>query len=420
MMSSKDNFNSKSKKYLSAMKDVQKNGMSLRAAAKKWGIPKSSLYERICGRVEYDRRSGPPPILTKKEERYLAKYLLEMDKNGRKLTKNNVFDIVKKMLDEAKRKTQFTDNRPGEKWLRLFLARNNVKLPCQKKRAKTLCKDGAVRKWFSGYEQLIREHSLADCPGQIWRCYETCFNLQGSAGKVVGLTETVDTASNEQLTLLSCFSACGQQWIPPFLIIPGKRIPRSFNPLEGGVTGCNFTITDKGSMDDSALYIWFEDHFIPNLPPERPIVLLIESGTTDMDVIEVAEKNEIKIYENTNCLATEDSFSCALKETWSKRIIKYSKTNPNTDITKKNFCSVFKSAWEALMQPETLINAFRISGVFDASQITNDHHDDHSSATPCSPSLLTMDTTGPSMVATVEVESSEITETNPCSSEEPN
>lgn len=108
-----------SEKYLSAMKDVQKNGMSVRAAAKKWSIPKSCLYDRISGKVKYDRRSGPPPILTKEEEMHVVKCLLEIDKNGCVLTKNDVLDMVKKMLDEAKRKTPFTNNRPG--WITVFL-----------------------------------------------------------------------------------------------------------------------------------------------------------------------------------------------------------------------------------------------------------------------------------------------------------
>ena len=73
------------------------------------------------------------------------------------------------------------------------------------------------------------------------------------------------------------------------------------------------------------------------------------------------------------------------------------------------------------MQPETLIDAFRSSGVFplDSTQMTDDHHDDHSPAAPCSPSLMTMDTTLTSVVAIVEIESSAMTETSPCSAGEP-
>ena len=62
------------------------------------------------------------------------------------------------------------------------------------------------------------------------------------------------------------------------------------------MTGCNFSVTEKGNMDASALYMWFQDHFVPSLSLERPILLLIESGTIDMDIIEVAKRNKIEIY----------------------------------------------------------------------------------------------------------------------------
>ena len=104
---------SRSEKYLNAMKDVNDNGMTIRVAARKWGIPKSSLYDRVSGKVEYYRRSGPPTVLTKEEETRLAEWLVEMKKRGCAFSKNDIFHHVKKMLDDDQRETPFTNNRPG-------------------------------------------------------------------------------------------------------------------------------------------------------------------------------------------------------------------------------------------------------------------------------------------------------------------
>ena len=104
---------SRSEKYLNAMKDVKDNGMTVRAAAKKWSVPKSSLYDRLSGRVKYYRRSGPPAVLTREEETCLAESLVEMKKRGCTFTKNDIFDHVKKMLHDDKRQTPFINNRPG-------------------------------------------------------------------------------------------------------------------------------------------------------------------------------------------------------------------------------------------------------------------------------------------------------------------
>ena len=39
--------------------------------------------------------------------------------------------------------------------------------------------------------------------------------------------------------MLPCFNAWGQ-CMPPYFIFPGKRVPVTFNPLEGGVEGTIF------------------------------------------------------------------------------------------------------------------------------------------------------------------------------------
>jgi hypothetical protein len=104
---------SRSEKYLNAMKDVNDNGMTIRVAARKWGVPKSRLYDRVSGKVEYYRRSGPPTVLTKEEETCLAEWLVEMKQRGCAFSKNDIFHHVKKMLDDDQRETPFTNNRPG-------------------------------------------------------------------------------------------------------------------------------------------------------------------------------------------------------------------------------------------------------------------------------------------------------------------
>ena len=37
--------------------------------------------------------------------------------------------------------------------------------------------------------------------------------------------------------------------MPPFILFVGKRIPKSYNPLEGRVPGSVYCVTEKGYMD---------------------------------------------------------------------------------------------------------------------------------------------------------------------------
>ena len=47
-----------------------------------------------------------------------------------------------------------------------------------------------------------------------------------------------------------------------------------------------------------SFYMWLANHFIPQLPPARPVVLLVDSHEShvDLDSFELARKNGIHIY----------------------------------------------------------------------------------------------------------------------------
>ena len=63
-----------------------------------------------------------------------------------------------------------------------------------------------------------------------------------------------------------------------------------------------------------------------------------------------------------------------MEKSWYKEVRLFARRNPNTDINKENFCSVFKATWEEVMSPSVLISAFRKSGIYplDRKQIWNE------------------------------------------------
>ena len=58
-----------------AMKAVMEEGLSIRRAAERYSIPKSTLGDRISGRVLPGSISGPPKLLTEHEEAELEKFI---------------------------------------------------------------------------------------------------------------------------------------------------------------------------------------------------------------------------------------------------------------------------------------------------------------------------------------------------------
>ena len=251
--------------------------------------------------------------------------------------------------------------------------------PLDKKRAKISAAD--LDEWLSGYEKFIHAQGLRNRPSQIWNCDESGFDLQGRSGKFLGPSTKekpyqITTGTKEHITVLPCFNACGQ-WIPPYYLFAGKRIPVTYNPLDGGVPGSAFSMTESGYMDTPSFYMWLANHFIPQLPPARPVVLLVDSHESHID-LELARKNGIHIYallKNATHLVQPADVGLfgAMKQTWYKNARRHSQSNPNTDINKKNFCSVFRATWDDVMRPSLLVDAFRTSGIFplDRAQITD-------------------------------------------------
>lgn len=210
--------------------------------------------------------------------------------------------------------------------------------------------------------------------------------MQGRAGNVIGPSDRKEVpfcvlpGSRKHVTALPCFNACGQ-WMPPYFLFPGKRIPTTYNPPEGGIKGSVFSFTESGYMDISTFYMWFANHFIPNLPRARPVVLLVNGHDShlNLELFQLAERNGIYLYsllQNVTHLVQPPDVSLfgPLKKSWYKEVRLFAQRNPNTDINKKKFCSVFKATWEEVMSPSVLVSDFRKSGIYplDRKQISNE------------------------------------------------
>ncbi|XP_077867406.1 uncharacterized protein LOC144356563 isoform X1 [Saccoglossus kowalevskii] len=112
----------------SAFIDVSEKKMSIRKAAAKWEIKRSTLGDRVSGRTQFGRRSGPPPFLTTEEETQVADWIIGMAERGFGVTKKQLLYTVKKILDTNKKVTPLIKidppNLPGNKWYRQFIKRN--------------------------------------------------------------------------------------------------------------------------------------------------------------------------------------------------------------------------------------------------------------------------------------------------------
>jgi hypothetical protein len=95
-----------------ALTAVRSGTLGLRAAARAFGVPAQTIGDRIAGRIPDLATSGPDPILTIAEEK-LCTYICMMCDIGYPMSKKELLQEVKRLMDLDGRRTPFTNNLPG-------------------------------------------------------------------------------------------------------------------------------------------------------------------------------------------------------------------------------------------------------------------------------------------------------------------
>lgn len=104
-----------------ALESTRNKKLSLNKASAHYEIPKSTLSTKLNGKTIEDRRMCPLPVLTAQEEKNLEDWITGKAKIGFTMHKDDLKDAVCNVMKETGRKNPFVDNRPGEKWVSLFL-----------------------------------------------------------------------------------------------------------------------------------------------------------------------------------------------------------------------------------------------------------------------------------------------------------
>ena len=82
-----------------AINDVTSNCLSANSAAKKHGVPPSTLKDRLSGRVLHGSKPGPKPHLSAAEEKELAGHLIDAANIEYSKTRGEVLTIVERHVE---------------------------------------------------------------------------------------------------------------------------------------------------------------------------------------------------------------------------------------------------------------------------------------------------------------------------------
>ena len=65
-----------------AMEAVKSGRLGVNRAAEEYNVQRTTLKDRLAGKVKHSSKSGPDPYLTLSEETELAKFLMDVCKMG--------------------------------------------------------------------------------------------------------------------------------------------------------------------------------------------------------------------------------------------------------------------------------------------------------------------------------------------------
>ena len=180
---------------LLAVEDVRSNKLTMRKAAQQYGIPKSTLALYISGKLQIGVRSGPASILSPEEEQRIVDYAVHMGQIGYERTREQIFDIVAKIVTKDGRPNPFVDGKPGRKWWASFKKRHpeiSLHTPerLQLARAKC-CIPEVLGAWYEEFGEFLKTYSLMNEADRIWNGDEAGFSLCATSGKVISICSSV-------------------------------------------------------------------------------------------------------------------------------------------------------------------------------------------------------------------------------------
>ena len=266
---------------LAATKAVIEGGRSVRQAADLYQVPKSTLGDRVSGRVLPGARSGPRTYLTSEEEEGLVTFLSRVAQIGHGRTRREGITIVERILFSHGNTRTVT---PGW-WTSLTRRHPNITLrtPATLSLARASAFDRDILdNYFDELESTLEANEFLDKPCQIFNMDETGMPLDPKPLKIVTWKghknpSQVSSGVKTQITVVGCVSA-GGQCLPPMVIWDRKSLPPELAVEE--VPGAAYGLSSRGWIDQELFHLWFTKHFLFYAPPACPLLLLMDGHSS--------------------------------------------------------------------------------------------------------------------------------------------
>ena len=361
---------------------------SVRKAAVMFSVPRSTLRDRLSGRVEIGAKPGRKPLLDAALEEKLIDYASNRAKMGIGFGKAQFLKYAGSLA--KKHKTSFKKGMPSNRWWRLVKRRHAGKVTLRQPEGtasvRHQCMDAVkVGKYFAALKDVLSSSELLDKPDRLWNMDETGLQLDVKPTKVVAKKgskhlHSRTSGNRETITVIACVSASGKT-LPPHIIVKGKTAKSlmGFN-TEASPPGTNWSWSETGWTKQGLAKLWFTDTFMANIGPERPQLLVLDGHDSHnfLELIDLAVENNIHIVEmpahTSNWLQPCDrSLFKPLKDYYRSSAQELMSQFPGVVTCRANFTGLFAAAWTKAMTPGNISSGFQSCGIYPFNPLAVPH-----------------------------------------------
>jgi hypothetical protein len=108
-----------------AIECYRNENISIRDAATRYGVKKSTLIDRLSGK---GNKVGTPTLLSAFTEMLIVQLLISCSDIGFSLNRHETLDVVASYLKETKQEKLFKNSRPSDDWYYDFIERHKKEL----------------------------------------------------------------------------------------------------------------------------------------------------------------------------------------------------------------------------------------------------------------------------------------------------
>lgn len=370
-----------------AYRAVLEQNVSVKRASITYGVPQTTLRQRVLGRINPDTTSsGPSPVLSQEEEAIFVEHLKCMAQLGYGYTASELVSMASNYAVYLQKRD--AAHPFGRKWYRNFMKRW-PELRLNKPRSLTnyrakATSESVVKDYFERLNQVMTKLDLKDKPHCIYNVDEKGIQTEHSPPYIVSADKSVPaiTSSRSSMTtILGCGNALGNM-MPPFYIFKGKRLRSEL--LDGSMAGSSGTVTDSGWSNSAVFQDFLQSHFLKYLQrgDVNQTVLLIFDGHKshiNIPVINWAKEHNIELFvlpAHTSHMLQPLDVGCfgPLQRIYNNECHKFMRNSPSTNITRYNVAGLSSRAYELALSVTNLKSSFKRTGIypFDPSVIHSD------------------------------------------------